>query len=557
MAEWRRVEVPPSSSKQGPPVREILKKDRKRLPAFEGILTEKLAYMHLSGFSNQEGYLDTGILTISCLFDADLPRVDYSSGKDTIEQVLKFPLERHQIPFLQSIIIALQYLGINGFFRFFSGSARQGKNPKAIVAKRASPAGGRRYPPIDPPSVIEAEEVAVWRKKYKLPDDVYLIQKTGFLILVWMRFLSTRDQFPSLVAKISETLGISPGQLNPPAWRTLIALQNLVFLLRLSSKWRRVEVPPSSSKQGPPVREILKKDKKRLPAYEGNWTDKFAFMHLSGFSSIWRLEDLPRVDYSSGEDTIEQVLKLPLERRQIPFLVSKASLKRCSIWEKRQAVAAAAPSSSKNKSKASGSSPKGSPSASYDWATVLTNLNKKVFPSTPVLLASEEDSSMAIQSLQGDLLQVASQLYHLGERMESAASTKVEMDTLVSQLHEAKDKDIKALMLKVTNQEEAGELVAAENVSLREEELNDLKDAAETFEAEKAMAVNGAKVLARRELLRDWDPVNTLEKYKTVETTEAELLGVPGPSFEYETQVPGDEEVKKMPEPAADDPPAN
>ncbi|KAF3515940.1 hypothetical protein DY000_02060890 [Brassica cretica] len=56
---------------------------------------------------------------------------------------------------------------------------------------------------------------------------------------------------------------------------------------------------------------------------------------------------------------------------------------------KRLTVAAAAPSSSKKKSKASGSSP----SASYDWATVLTNLNTKVFPSTPVLLASDLPSS--------------------------------------------------------------------------------------------------------------------------------------------------------------------
>ncbi|KAL0876833.1 hypothetical protein Bca101_026538 [Brassica carinata] len=36
-----------------------------------------------------------------------------------------------------------------------------------------------------------------------------------------------RDQVPSLVAKISELLGISRGQLNPPSWKTLIALQNL------------------------------------------------------------------------------------------------------------------------------------------------------------------------------------------------------------------------------------------------------------------------------------------------------------------------------------------
>lgn len=73
---------------------------------------------------------------------------------------------------------------------------------------------------------------------------------------------------------------------------------------------------------------------------------------------------------------------------------------------KRRAGAAAAPSSSKKKSKVSGSSAKDSPSAPYDWATVLNNLNRKVFLSTPVLLASEEDSSTAIQSLQGDLLEV-------------------------------------------------------------------------------------------------------------------------------------------------------
>lgn len=166
--------------------------------------------------------------------------------------------------------------------------------------------------------------------------------------------------------------------------------------------------------------------------------------------------------------------KLPLECRQVSFLVSQAALKRCSVWgklptslyisscsrcsdlicvcvlgemsvskgdealaeykkalevmslkkdapkraistddevqfigsNKRRAGAAPAPSSSKKKSKVSGSSPKESPSAPYDWATVLNNLNTKVFSSTPVLLVSEEVSSTAIQSLQGDLLEV-------------------------------------------------------------------------------------------------------------------------------------------------------
>ncbi|KAL0660755.1 hypothetical protein Bca4012_097592 [Brassica carinata] len=135
----------------------------------------------------------------------------------------------------------------------------------------------------------------------------------------------------------------------------------------------------------------------------------------------------------------------------------------------------------------------------------------------------------------------------------------------------AKNKEIKALRLKARNQEQAGELAAMENVSLRgqlknrEEELNDLKDTVETFEAEKAMAVNGAKVVARWELMQEclngqtdsWDPANVLVQYKTVKITEAELLGLPTPSFEGEPQVPGDMEAEKMPEPAADDPPAS
>ena len=134
-------------------------------------------------------------------------------------------------------------------------------------------------------------------------------------------------------------------------------------------------------------------------------------------------------------------------------------------------------------------------------------------------------------------------MFHLGEKMVGATSTKAEMDALA----------------------------ATENVSLRgqlinrEEELNDQKDTAENFEAEKAMAVNGAKVVARWELMREWlngqtdswDPANVLEQYKMVKITEAELLGLPTPSFEGEPQVPGDMEAEKTPEPAADDPPAS
>ncbi|KAF3511054.1 hypothetical protein F2Q69_00006508 [Brassica cretica] len=301
--------------------------------------------------------------------------------------------------------------------------------------------------------------------------------------------------------------------------------------------------------------------------------------------------DVPSVDSSLGKRKTERVLKLRIERRQVPFLVSKEALERCSIWgnmsgskgeealseyrrafevmsAKKTAPKRAAPSenddevqliksnnhhattapasSSKRRSKDSGSTPKVSMSSASDPATVLANLNTKVFPLTPISLM--EDSLAAIQSVQSDLLQIVlehamSQLFHLGERMDDHASIKADMAALTSQLREekdnvlAKEKEIKALKLRVRNQDEAGMLAASENVSLREhmerreEEICDLRCAAETFDVEKALAVNGARMVTRWELMREclnhqtdsWDLEVALDKYKMVKKSEAEL----------------------------------
>ncbi|KAF3566482.1 hypothetical protein DY000_02014466 [Brassica cretica] len=358
-----------------------------------------------------------------------------------------------------------------------------------------------------------------------------------------------RDRVPSLVAKVSEALDISPGQLNPPSWG------------------RR---------------------------------------------------DIPSVDLSLGEKTIKQVLELPIERRQVPFLVSKDALERCSIWDnmsgskgeeaqaeykralevmsvkkaapkkaapsenddeghsnKRQAASALA-SSSKKKHRASGSTSRVFPSSSSDPATVLANLNTKVFPLTPVILP-DGDSSASIQLIQGDLLRAMSQLFHLGERMGDHASLKADLAELTFQLREekdnvlAKEKEIKALKLKVRNQDEAGALAAAENVSLREqleqreEEVCDLRCTADTFDAEKTMAVSGAIVVARWELMWEWlnhqtdswDLEGALKQYKMVKTFEAEFQGISSPTFEGEPSIPSGTETEKTPEPVTDDPHAS
>ncbi|KAF3545443.1 hypothetical protein DY000_02007241 [Brassica cretica] len=243
--------------------------------------------------------------------------------------------------------------------------------------------------------------------------------------------------------------------------------------------------------------------------------------------------DVPHVDPSLGERTIKEVLKLPIERRQVPLLVSREALERCRIWgemsgsngeealaeykgalevmsAKKAAPKRAAPSetededqfvrsskrqstgpasSSKKKPKASGSTPKVSPSSSGDPATVLANLNTKVFPLTPVSLPEESCSHP-----------VMSRLFHLGERMDDHFSLQADIAALTSHLREekdsvlAKEKEMKAFRLNVRNQYEAGTLAASENISLREqlerreEEVCDLRCAAETFDVEKSMA---------------------------------------------------------------------
>ncbi|KAL0749531.1 hypothetical protein Bca101_031534 [Brassica carinata] len=343
-------------------------------------------------------------------------------------------------------------------------------------------------------------------------------------------------------------------------------------------------------------------------------------MDTSG-SSLYltaEVENIPSVDLSLGEKTIKQVLELPIERRQVPFLVSKDALECCSIWDnmsgskgeeaqaeykralefmsvkkaapkkatpsenddeghsnKRQAASALA-SSSKKMYRASGSTSRVSPSSSSDPATVLANLNTKVFPLTPVILP-DGDSSASIQLIQGDLLQAMSQLIHLGERMGDHASLKADLAELTFQLREekdnvlAKEKEIKALRLKVRNQDEAGALAAAENVSLREqleqreEEVCDLRCAADTFDAEKTMAVSGAIVVARWELMWEWlnhqtdswDLEGALKQYKMVKTFEAEFQGISSPTFEGEPSIPSGTETEKTPEPVTDDPHAS
>ena len=92
-----------------------------------------------------------------------------------------------------------------------------------------------------------------------------------------------------------------------------------------------------------------------------------------------------------------------------------------------------------------------------------------------------------------------------------------------------------------------------------------MRCAAETFDAEKTMAVSGTIVVARWELMREWlnhqtvswDLEGALKQYKMVKTSETEFRGLPAPTFEGEPSFLSGTETEKAPEPVTDDPPTS
>ncbi|KAG2307041.1 hypothetical protein Bca52824_026789 [Brassica carinata] len=167
--------------------------------------------------------------------------------------------------------------------------------------------------PVDPTSKIGAWEIGEWRRRYDLPQEVVIRAPnpsdriSDFRVdevPVYEAFFESgfRGGIPSLIAKLSEFLEISPGQLTPPAWRILIAIQNLgdlenlilgvdevlfsYFVVPLHSGGGRYYLHPRNSNA--PVREISKNERKHHPIFV-SWAERFAFMTIPGFSPVWHI----------------------------------------------------------------------------------------------------------------------------------------------------------------------------------------------------------------------------------------------------------------------------
>ncbi|VVB04406.1 unnamed protein product [Arabis nemorensis] len=117
--------------------------------------------------------------------------------------------------------------------------------------------------------------------------------------------LGLRDSVPSLVAKIANFIGISPGQLNPRAWRLLIAIQVFSEIYPVSLGLEEVlfvyffkcydsvnylyliqKRRPDSS---PLVYDLDRQVRYKTP-YEKQWHKKFLFMRVGrdpGYPVTW------------------------------------------------------------------------------------------------------------------------------------------------------------------------------------------------------------------------------------------------------------------------------
>ncbi|KAF3606883.1 hypothetical protein DY000_02047859 [Brassica cretica] len=188
----------------------------------------------------------------------------------------------------------------------------------------------------------------------------------------------------------------------------------------------------------------------------------------------------------------------------------------------------------------------------------LSNLNLNVFPQDGTVFPIG-DPSEVVQVLQGGLLpvsptacpcfvQTVSQLYHLGERLssEDLPTLRKEIEDLKRQVSGERDQlaarelEVCDLKDKVKDLEKVAETSSADALTTSQknqelgEEIDALKSAVETFKFEMVMAVNGVRVVARWELMREWlrkqsaqwDLVTALEQYKAVVREEAVGTGI-------------------------------
>ncbi|KAJ4901890.1 Uncharacterized protein Rs2_15841 [Raphanus sativus] len=310
-----------------------------------------------------------------------------------------------------------------------------------------------------------------------------------------------RGDVPSLIVSLCDYFHISPSQLNHPAWRILIAIQNLGDEEGLAFGVNEIlfayHLAPINGHEGlrprsglPIVEELPKTDRKGLD-FVKKWPERYVFMTLPGSHYRWNFVEGTHSAPVEGECNVLQARKLPLEQRRVTHLLSPEVLHRSKLWKDTRegspedpmvafkkatdAISATRDSSSRNASgdgattsgnkrrmirRSSDSSPSrgGRPRkgvsmrsqrplltgySSGGLSEVLADLNANVFARMQAL-PLDKDSLGIIQQVQGELLEVLSHLHHLKDRivLEGLSMNRDEVSELSRQLNEEKSRHV-------------------------------------------------------------------------------------------------------------------
>ena len=131
--------------------------------------------------------------------------------------------------------------------------------------------------------------------------------------------------------------------------------------------------------------------------------------------------------------------------------------------------------------------------------------------------------------------------------------SREELEELKNQLSEekaqrvARELEIHDLKDKIKDVERSAEISSADALSVGKKN-KELEEAMETLRLETVMAVSGARITARWELMREWlqrkndqwDLAKALAQYKTVVLEESKNKGATVPTFENEPTIPPD-----------------
>ncbi|KAH0898880.1 hypothetical protein HID58_048448, partial [Brassica napus] len=315
-------------------------------------------------------------------------------------------------------------------------------------------------PLVGPASSVGEDELAEWRGRYSLPYSVILRVPTreerasSYIpgeISVYEAFFdsSLRGTIPALIVGLCNLFEISPSKLNPPAWRILIATENLGDLEYLSLGINEFlfayHLAPLNGGEGrfhlrprsglPIVEELRKSDWKGL-VFNKKWQERYAFMMFPGSSYRWNFigrnhliffqpkiilllrkerelfsEHESFILLGSGEDDVceEGIQRLGDDHRQPSFDSGKAGAFSISSRKETQSggVTTRSAQQSADMARSAGS-----------LAVALSNLNLNVFPQDGTVLPIG-DPSEVVQVFQGGLLRTVSQLHHIRERLSS------------------------------------------------------------------------------------------------------------------------------------------